>query len=381
MRAPNANLLVALMAILFAFNGSATADETQSFYQQKCRSLLHSAGEALRVQGGTLGPATLEDEEDPEIFAQQRLRSPLGASDVATPLRTEASFSAGSENGRAYLSLTNKTDTMSDRVFAIKISVPFDKDKGEGVFASRAGVSGDIVFSASTSKYLWNLNTSAYADKLCQICEKNRISPEDCYPESSVLANLQIPTGSREDLADNLFGTVAAIGWGLEGEAARKKREYFDTAAAKNDEDRIAASVSGVMALHLRSASIFAKLTAKRDYKEMDKAQRCSPIEDTMGLESCKQLPLGRAKEVEGLVASLQDVQELGDFAVAPTVQYDFDETDWTVLLPIYVIWQPADKKADDSPRQWIGGLKLAWASGENDEFGAAIFISTPLKW
>jgi hypothetical protein len=318
------------------------------------------------------------------LFAEEQQRTPLGATDVAPDLRTAASFSAGDENGRAYLSLAHEASDLGDMGFALKVSVPFDKDKSEGVFASRAGVSGDIVLNASMSRYEWRLNISEYADKLCSRCDEKGIkSLKDCRPENPSLANPGDRSFDSEEMQQALYGTVAATGWSLEGSIGRKQRKYFDAAGAELEEDRAAVAVSGTLALHLESTSVFGKLTAKQDYKEKNKAQRCSAIEDTMGLESCKQLPLGRAEEVEGLVASLQGVQELADFAVAPTVQYDFEETDWTVVLPIYLIWQPADKeaKAEEGPRQWIGGLKLAWTSDGDDDFGAAIFISTPLKW
>lgn len=378
MRRRTSELLVLLLAglcVLVARPAKAD-DDGAPFDKKTCVDLLTLAGE---MQANS--------ERAARIHEQERTRTPLGASAVSPALRTEASFSAGNENGRAYLSLANKADLMSERVFALKISVPFDKDKDEGVFASRAGVSGDIVLTASTSKYHWTLNTRAYAEELCSQCEARGLGIADCYPENDALVDpldsAETSDQLQQDFLDILFGKVAAVGWSLEAEAGRKKRSYFDADGSENDDDRAALSLSGTLAFHLDTASVFAKLTAKRDYKEMNKAQRCSPIEDTMDLESCKQLPFGRAEEVEGLVASLQGVQELKDYAVAPTVQYDFEETAWTVVLPIYLIWQPADKeaKADEGPRQWIGGLKLAWTSDGDDDFGAAIFVSTPLKW
>jgi hypothetical protein len=333
---------------------STAADAQQLFERDQCVALFNEVAEA-------------------RVVSRELKRTPLGASDTAPNLNTESTLSAGNEGGRAFLSFAPKKKVqVGDVRPALKISVPFDDDTGEGIFASRAGVGGDIVFSASLARYGWDLEIASYGEELCDRCQAAGVAAmADCYPENTaVFSEAEREEGALEQL---IFGRVITTMWGVEGSIGRKARKYFTAAAEEESEDRVAMAFSAMGGLHLQQSSIFAKLTGKRDYDEGDTVQRCTGVEDALGLESCKQLPFGRAEEKESLVAAVEMVRQFKGFALAPGADYDIEESEWTLRLPIFLV-----RNDDDD---WVAGLKLAWSSDAEDEFGAAIFVTKPLDF
>jgi len=306
------------------------------------------------------------------VVSNEVKRVPLGASDIGPDLNTAATLSAGDEDGRAFLRFAPKKVEVGQVQPALKISVPFSEDEGEGIFASRTGVAGDIVFSASLARYAWDLEVASYGEVLCGRCEEAKVATmNDCYPENeAVFSAAEREAGAVEDL---VYGRVVTTMWGVEGSIGRKEREYFTAEAQEADEDREAMAFSVMGGLHLQRSSVFAKLTGKRDYEEGETVQRCTAVENALGLESCKQLPFGRAEEKESLVVAVELVRQFTGFAVALGADYDFEESEWTLRLPIFLV-----RNADDD---WVAGIKLGWSSDDKDEFGAAIFVSKPLEF
>lgn len=318
------------------------AAEGQSFSIEGCKALFRDAARSGRTAARTgladLAKKTAVESREAATVLDEKQRTPLGAGDVAPNLNSAASFSAGDENGRGFLRFSNELDHVGDLTWALKVSVPFDKKRSEGVFASRAGLSGDIAFTASMARYGWDLELVSFGEELCKICEMRGIGMADCYAENpDVFSPQQLADGES---IDGLFGKVAARMWGLEGSIGRKDRSYFDAQAVEQDEDRLAMAVSLTGGLHLQYSSVFAKLTGKKDYEEGDTVQRCTSVDGALGLESCEQLPLGRAEETEKLVAAAEWVKQfpkrnfLPGFALAPGADYDLEESEWNASTP-----------------------------------------------
>lgn len=61
----------------------------------------------------------------------------------------------------------------------------------------------------------------------------------------------------------------------------------------------------------------------------------------------------------------------LEDLAVAPSVSFEFQESDTTVLVPVFVLRNDASA--------FTGGVRLGWTTENDVGFSAALFISKPL--
>jgi len=320
---------------------------------------------------------TAEAKEDEKV-ASTEAGLPLGSGEVAPLVTTDVSLVAGDKDGRGLLSYSVNSQTSSGQTTdkTIEVSVPFNKDENQAVFASLGGLSGDILLTGAFSRHNWNIHPEAYGQKLCTACQEAGVTPlENCNLGSleeklkethSAVESRQI-TQAIEDL---LFGSNTGRIWGVEASAGRKERSFFEPDASKVKEDRIAYSFSLTGGLSFKNSSLHGKLVGKRDYKEMNKATFCSTLPGSV-LENCTALPFGRAKSTNSLVVAAEDRFFMRDFAFAPSVEYDFESDIWGLEAPIFLV-------RNDSG-DFTGGVKFSWRSDQND-VAAAVFVTKGLK-
>jgi len=335
---------------------------------------------------------------------------PLAASNVAPNATTAVAIVASDKDGRGVISFSPKRPVQGRATnnWSLEISAPFSKQDNQAVLASLAGLGGDIVASGSFSRFLWDISPADYGRAICQECarvgirdlllcsqfglrqvakqrhldELKRQRPSDSSaPQEIRQEDLEKLDATAEELAqresdvldaklqDALFGRLASKVWSLEASVGHKERTFFTPAAEKEEEHRAGHSFSAVGGLVFQSWSTYTKLTGKRDYKENDKATLCKPITGSI-LENCTSQPLGRAKEVESLILATEGRFFFRGFALAPSVQYDFETDVWGFEAPLFLI-----RNSDD---RFTGGFKLAWRS-DQDNLVAAVFITKPL--
>lgn len=112
------------------------------------------------------------------------------------------------------------------------------------------------------------------------------------------------------------------------------------------------------------------RATGKRDFKDRDSATLCSPITGSV-LESCSSLPLGEANQVESVVAAAEYRHFFQTLALAPSAQYDLEESVWGLQLPIFL--------TRDQKGAFTGGVKFGWRSDERDLI-TTVFVSRGLE-
>lgn len=363
-------LLVSLPAI--------SSGQDESFSKQECLDLFAQA---------KIHEAETEEGIASKWSTETRRITP-GSSGVAPILTTAATLVAGDESGRGFLTYSGKEQTRGQRTrdWALKVSVPFDKTKQEGTFASRSGLSGDIVFSASLSQVDWRIDPEAYGEMLCSICEEvgiptllecSRDGLEKFWKTPKGQKSLGVSEEERDAeierrSAELLKAMIKPTPmFEIQGSVGRKERKYFDADAAERSEDRLGYSISVMGGLLFNHMTLYGRLTGKHDYKQGSTVSWCQPLDEAPDLEKCKELPFGEAAEKESLVAALEVRRFFSSMAMAPAVEYDFEDSEWTFQLPIFLVRSVKNKD------KFTAGLKLVWES--EDDFGAAIFVTQPL--
>jgi len=302
---------------------------------------------------------------------------PLAASEVAPTATTAVALTATDQDGRGVISFASNKQTPqgSTNSLALKVSAPFNQN--QSVLASLAGLSGDIVASGSFSRFIWNISPQAYGDTLCQACQNAGITDLTECNETDLPRILQekgLATESEiarrmNSLQDALFGRMPGTVLSFEASAGRKERTFFTPDGTKDKEDRSGYSFSALGGMILNGWSAYTRLTGKTDFKENDKATLCTPITDSI-LQNCTAQPLGEAKKVESLILATEARMFFRGFALAPSVQYDFDSEVWGFEAPLFLV-----RNADGG---FTGGLKLAWRS-DQEHLAAAVFVTRAL--
>jgi hypothetical protein len=106
----------------------------------------------------------------------------------------------------------------------------------------------------------------------------------------------------------------------------------------------------------------------EESYKSSPKLEVCSPI-GTTGSLSCSEAIIGAPKK-DGRELGFVELRRLiqaGQFALAPRLEFDFEESSWAARLPFYFITNKDD--------QLTAGVALGYTD-EDDEFGASVFVS-----
>jgi hypothetical protein len=87
-------------------------------------------------------------------------RLTLGTSGVAPAVSTAVSLTASDEDGRGLISFasSSQSTTGTQSSSSLTVSVPFNKSKGQAVFATLNGLSGDIDVSGAFSSFTWNIH-------------------------------------------------------------------------------------------------------------------------------------------------------------------------------------------------------------------------------
>jgi hypothetical protein len=291
--------------------------------------------------------------------------SPLGAGTVGPIATTAVALVAGEADGRGVISyiypLENAPHPLTGAVFTAKASAPFTKETGESVLATLDELTGDLVLNAGLTKRWWDLDITGYASTLCAACEEGGKTLLQC--NDTILPGTQA--------VDRLFGRLAAKSFGAEVSAGRKKREYFTAEGVAENESGIGIGASIYGGLLFRGSSAYLRLTAKQDFKENAAVQKCEPA--GTGLSTCKSLPLLEAKRIDTISLATEARYFFKHAAIAPSISYEFQEGDTTLLLPIFLV------RSEDASG-FTGGIRLGWTTVKDAGFVAGLFITKPLK-
>lgn len=303
----------------------------------------------------------------------------MGTSGVAPAVSTAVSLTASDEDGRGLISFAraSQSTTGTQSASSLTVSVPFNKSKGQAVFATLNGLSGDIDVSGAFSSFTWNINPVSYGKAVCQECRQRGIGILQCSVEGpgGIVDQMKSKNVSEPDIDTlrdamlyRLFGVSRT--WAAEASVGRGERSYFASDATKQSEDRIGYSASLLGGLLFSRGSLYGKVTGKRDYEDNDPATLCSPIAGSV-LQDCTSLPLGKAKVVNSLVSGLELRYFYPNFALAPSVRYDHESDVWGIELPVFLVRN--EKEA------FTGGFKLGWRS-DQDKVVAAVFVTKALR-
>ena len=322
----------------------------------------------------------LEPEEAERNFKDrqqtEKTRLALGTSGVAPAVSTAVSLTASDEDGRGLISFAraSQSTTGTQSASSLTVSVPFNKSKGQAVFATLNGLSGDIDVSGAYSSFTWSINPTLYGEAVCGKCKTLGIGLLDCNLDgiAHALENTKMSpdeiAAMRSAFEDKLFGVSRT--WAAEASVGRGERSYFASDATKQSEDRIGYSASLLGGLLFSRGSLYGKVTGKRDYEDNDPATLCSPIASSV-LQDCTSLPLGKASVVDSLVSGLELRYFYPNFALAPSVRYDHESDVWGIELPVFLV--------RNEQEAFTGGFKLGWRS-DQDKVVAAVFVTKALR-
>ncbi len=306
----------------------------------------------------------------------EKTRLALGTSGVAPAVSTAVSLTASDEDGRGLISFARASQSTTGKKSAssLTVSVPFNKSKGQAVFATLNGLSGDIDVSGAYSSFTWKIKPTLYGEAVCEECRSLGIGLLACNTDAVAHA-LKDEKRSPDEIAavrsafeNKIFGVSKT--WSVEGSVGRGERSYFASDATKQSEDRIGYSGSLLGGLLFSRGSLYGKVTGKRDYEDNDPATLCSPITGSV-LQDCTSLPLGKAKVVNSLVSGLELRYFYPNFALAPSVRYDHESDVWGIELPVFLVRDEKDA--------FTGGFKLGWRS-DQDKVVAAVFVTKALR-
>ena len=201
-------------------------------------------------------------------------------------------------------------------------------------------------------------------DELRQaIAGQSQAEQERILEEFDTLPNLS--GGERPRLLRDVPLKSLAIG----ATVGRTERKYFTLDADEEKEDRLTYSFSAGGGRIYSRWLWRAQLAAKRKFKEADKGQSCSSIEDSEDLEKCKTLPVGRASAIDSVPLSFEIRTFVGNnWALSPKIAYDFENEIFAGSLPWYFI-PGADGRLS-------GGIRLDWEEGK--EAVLSVFVSSP---
>lgn len=155
----------ALVALLLLAPSTATSEEhDKAFNVATCKQLFRDV----------VPDQSHRQDLEAKREAREVMRSPGGVGGLAPALQTSVDLTAGEENGRGTLTYSGTLNSPhgSLSTWAVSASVPFDKTKGEGVFASLTGLGGDIVIKGERNRFKWNLQPVKYGERLCEICQE-----------------------------------------------------------------------------------------------------------------------------------------------------------------------------------------------------------------
>lgn len=140
------------------------------------------------------------------------------------------------------------------------------------------------------------------------------------------------------------------------------------TAALDSQEEGFGASLGYT---YLRDVRLWsAGYSHEESYKGGRKTQICSPI-GTTGSTSCSEAIIGAPTKEKAELAFIEHRRLIAGrkFALAPRVEFDFKTSKWAAQVPFYFI-------PSKDGTQLTGGIAIGYSEGDDDEFGATIFIS-----
>jgi hypothetical protein len=305
----------------------------------------------------------------------EKARLPLGTSGVAPAVSTAVSLVASDEDGRGLISFARSSQSTrgTQSTSSLTVSVPFNKSKGEAVFATLNGLSGDIDVSGAFSSFTWNIKPTLYGEAVCGECRDLGIGLLDCNLDG-IAKKLENEKMSADEAAavrsafeDKIFGVSRT--WAAAASVGRGERSFFASDATKQSENRLGYSASLLGGLLFPRGSLYGKVTGKRDYEDNDPATLCTPITGGL-LQDCTSLPLGKAQVVDSLVSGLELRYFFQKFALAPSVRYDHESDVWGIEMPLFLVRNEKDA--------FTGGFKLGWRSDQH-KVVAAVFVTKPL--
>ncbi len=157
--------------------------------------------------------------------------------------------------------------------------------------------------------------------------------------------------------------------------ANRQELDYADAAAPAtiNEVSKYGYGASLGYTLILHQSVLLAAVSYEQVYQGGEDTQICSPI-GTTGSFMCQNAALSAPAEKEDEILSVEYRTIIPwhiSIAIAPRVQYSFQQSQFGVRLPIYV--------APDPKHVLDGGIAFAWT--EEDHFGVSIFVSKAFKF
>ncbi|WP_153067357.1 hypothetical protein [Steroidobacter cummioxidans] len=105
----------------------------------------------------------------------------------------------------------------------------------------------------------------------------------------------------------------------------------------------------------------------ERSYKAGKQTQICAPINGTTAMQ-CSNASMGAPVEKTSKIAFIEVRRMFSKLpiAISPRIEYDTDESEFAVSLPVYLI--------ADADGALTAGLKIGW-SGEDDDIGVGVFV------
>lgn len=283
------------------------------------------------------------------------------------------------------------TDLAVIRNTGLRISAPIsDKDKGFAEFATLDSLSSGLGFRLSKSWRVVNLsylNSMHNNPALLALCtDARKVMPAawgdgvegapgvveiHCSTSLIEAARAYDPAlGPRlEMIEDEMYGWTQE--YSVAVEAARAGFAYVDpTTATRGTEHHVGWGLSASVGFQSPSRKMLLGLGAEyqRVHEGADSGIVCPP---GSGLPVvCLQGPLGKPSEVVKKIVYGEVRGEAFDRVFSLRAMHDLDSGDNAVDMPIYLL--------RNSKGLLSAGLRFGWS--EEDDFGASIFVSTPLE-
>lgn len=119
----------------------------------------------------------------------------------------------------------------------------------------------------------------------------------------------------------------------------------------------------------LRTSAVSYGYSHEESYNGADETQLCRAL-GTTGATTCSSAVIGAPEKQKAELAFTQYrvAFKAGRFALAPRVEFDVKKSKWAARVPFYFLANKA--------QELTAGVAVGYSEGEDEEFGAAIFIS-----
>lgn len=267
--------------------------------------------------------------------------------------------------------------------FGLRISTPVDNSDEVTEFVNQDGLANQLSGSLTWDRVFAGLKAQdenpdarEIYKSVQSLCEKVGLESDKCVDDHNYQKALARLRGShRKDIEDFIRQAVngpAVWSTGFELKVGHKSFDFFDLDGEALDRDRISGSLTWSVAKNYAFKRYLFSITYEEAYHDARlRGERCSAIDGSTELESCKTLPVGAPPRQDAFKARFEWRQSLsgGNLGIAPLLSYDLEEDILGVELPVYVLTDPDDKLT--------GGFQLQWST--ETDLGGSVFLGRKL--